>query len=250
MFCRYDNSLIKSSLAKHMEMEEQKHAFVVKNNNQYKCLSNRELKIIDIINFLAPDVNYRKFLKAYEITEQKGFFPYNWFKTEDQLNHDELPEYEDFYSPLKGMNVLEEVDEKDPRTGRQRYEDLKKMWRDKNWTTFEEYLMWYNNLDTGPLVAGIEKMVAHYRDEKIDLLKSAISIPGIARHLLFGSAKDHGATFGLCDEGDKDLHRMFSCNLVGGPSIIYNRHHKVGETYIRNNREKPCQAVFGDDANR
>ena len=37
--------------------------------------------------------------------------------------------------------------------------------------------------------------------------------------------------------------------MTGGPSIIFTRRHKVGETLIRGGKDKPCQSIFGYDAN-
>ncbi len=49
---RYDNSLIKTSLAKYMNMDEDEQVFCIKNKNKYKALANTQLEIIDI-DFLA-----------------------------------------------------------------------------------------------------------------------------------------------------------------------------------------------------
>ena len=38
-------------------------------------------------------------------------------------------------------------------------------------------------------------------------------------------------------------------NIVVGPSIIFNRYHESGETFIGNNPNKPCQKIIGYDAN-
>ena len=42
---------------------------------------------------------------------------------------------------------------------------------------------------------------------------------------------------------------MFKENIVRGPSIIFNRYHEAGTTFIRNNPNKPCQKIIGYDAN-
>ena len=41
---------------------------------------------------------------------------------------------------------------------------------------------------------------------------------------------------------------MFEQNIVGGSSIIFNRYHETGKTFIRNNPNKPCQKIIGYDA--
>ena len=45
-----------------------------------------KLNILDITNYLAPGYSYSKFLKAYDVEEQKVFFPYEWLDTLDKLH--------------------------------------------------------------------------------------------------------------------------------------------------------------------
>ncbi len=279
---RYDCVLAKSGLAKHLSMDEDKGSFTIKAGNTYKCISSSDLKFIDILSFLPPGTSYKKFLQCYDVKESKSWFCYDWFKSSDLLDHPELPPFEAFYSPLKGRNVLEEPEEdaeyqkklqkwiikfseamvkqidvnkvldekpKAPDTAMERYQKLKDIWNSKGFTKFSQFLEYYNNLDTGPMCTAITKMLHHYRQEGIDLLKSAVSIPGIARQLLFKSAAECDATFSLFDKTNADLHRTFNNNLTGGPSIIFNRYHKVGETFLRGNPDKPCRALIGEDAN-
>ena len=51
-------------------------------------------------NYLAPGYSYDQFLKAYECTAQKGFFPYEWFDDVAKLDYETLPAHDDFYSAL------------------------------------------------------------------------------------------------------------------------------------------------------
>ena len=63
---------------------------------------------MDILQFLAPGYNLKSFFKAFGVSEQNGFFPYDYFTHADQLDETTLPPYENFYSVIKGCNVLEE----------------------------------------------------------------------------------------------------------------------------------------------
>ena len=84
---KYDINLIKKYLAVHLKMHDSKTIFTVKRNNQYACLSNENFKFLDITQYLAPGVNYASFLKAFDVKESKGFFPYEWFTSLDKLDH-------------------------------------------------------------------------------------------------------------------------------------------------------------------
>lgn len=55
------------------------------------ALKTKMLKFLDITNYLAPGYNYDKFLKAYNVEQEKGFFPYEWFDDLEKLNATELP---------------------------------------------------------------------------------------------------------------------------------------------------------------
>ena len=60
------------------------------------------------ITVLAPGYNLKSFFKVFDANEEKGFFPYDYFISADQLDETTLPPYETFYSTIKGCNVLEE----------------------------------------------------------------------------------------------------------------------------------------------
>jgi hypothetical protein len=77
----------------------------------------------------------------------------------------------------------------------------------------------------------------------------SISVPGLARHMLFESGRKDEASFALLDENTKYLYYTIKQNIIGGSSIIYNRFHEVGETHIRNDLSKPCKKIVGFDAN-
>jgi hypothetical protein len=114
-------------------------------------------------------------------------------------------------------------------------------------TSMRDFLCYYNNLDVGPFVQAVENLQKFYFDKSIDLFKTSVSLPGIARAMLFETAKRNCACFALCDEDNKDLYETIKTNIVGGPSIVFSRYHKAGETKIRG--DKTCESIVGLDAN-
>lgn len=114
-------------------------------------------------------------------------------------------------------------------------------------TTFRDFLIWYNNLDVGPFVVAVERFQKFYFVKAIDVFKTAISVPGIARQLLFRSAKEQHVNFALFDKQNADHYERVKNNIVGGPSIIFNRQHCSGKTRIRGG--KKCGSILGFDAN-
>ena len=149
---KYDINLIKKYLAVHLKMHDSKTIFTVKRNNQYACLSNENFKFLDITQYLAPGVNYASFLKAFDVKESKGFFPYEWFTSLDKLDHTELPPFGPaWFSLLKNDSVLNDG----LKTPEENYAAVQQAWTDEGMTTFKEYLVYYNNLDCGPFVEAV-----------------------------------------------------------------------------------------------
>ncbi len=88
---KYDLNLVNVYLAKNLELQDCKGAFVVKQNNSYTCIATDTLKFLDMSQFLAAGSSYAGFLKAYHVEETKGYFPYEWFDDVTKLNNEELP---------------------------------------------------------------------------------------------------------------------------------------------------------------
>ena len=82
-----------------------------KKAGKYPCVKTEHLKFMDILQFLAPGYNLKSFFKAFGVSEQKGFFPYDYFTSAEQLDETTLPPYETFYS-TKNLLIKENLNEK------------------------------------------------------------------------------------------------------------------------------------------
>lgn len=234
---KYDINLIKSYLVKHLRLDEN-GAFVAKRNNVYSCISTNTFKFLDISQYLSPGINYSGFLRAFDVQESKGFFPYEFFDDIDKLRYDRLPPHEAFYSTLKNANITDEE-----------YAFCQRVWDEKKMTTFSDFLVWYNNLDVEPFVQAVKNLQKYYFERGIDIFKCSISVPGLARRMLFESGTKEGASFALIDRENEDLYDTIKQNIIGGPSIIFKRYHETKRSFIRGNPQKPCGRIIGFDAN-
>ena len=54
-------------------------------------------------------------------------------------------------------------------------------------SSMRDFLIWYNNLDVKPMLEAVAKQCAIYEVKGIDMLKDAISLPGLAVRWLFAS---------------------------------------------------------------
>ena len=135
---KYDINLVKKPFFKllHSSIE-----FVVKRNNNFVCIKTCNLKFLDIINYIAPGFSYQNFIKAYGVKDNKFFFPFEWLDTLDKLDYSELPSYESFYSSLKKSSITKEE-----------YAFVAKTWKEKNWKSVKDMLVFYNNGNVGPFL--------------------------------------------------------------------------------------------------
>ena len=75
-------------------------------------------------------------------------------------------------------------------------------------------------------------MRAFYTDKGIDILKDAVSIPGVSLHyLLRGCVERDAELFFL----GKEAYEMLKEAVVGGPSLVFTRYHEVGVMKINLN---------------
>ena len=239
---KYDINAAKNPFFAHLVKHEQVK-FVIKRNNNHMCLKTLHLKFRDITNYLAPGFSYDQFLKAYECTQTKGYFPYEWVDSIEKLEVPTLPPPEAFHSTLSGTDITEE-----------QYEYCQRVRNDNDMESFRDFLIWYNNLDVVPFLEAIEKMSEFWKDRSIDIFKDGVSVPGLTMKYLFLNVPD--TYFSLFNEKDKDSYYTMKDNNVGGPSIIFNRYHEKDKTFMhnaemtrKNIEPKPCKKVVGYDAN-
>ena len=224
---RYDLNLIRENFAERLSDTTGK-VRVAKNGNKIMFILTNNFRFLDIINYLGPGTSYEKWVKAYECETVKSWFPYEWFDTPEKLDFCGLPKYEDWYSKLKGDYVLT----------REEWEGCQRMFKEKGMCTFADWLRYYNNLDVAPGLEALEKMRAFYTDKGIDILKDAVSIPGVSLHYLLRGCVERGTDL---YSPDKEAYEMLKEAVVGGPSLVFTRYHEVGVTKIRSHRmAEPC----------
>ena len=66
----------------------------------------------------------------------------------------------------------------------------------------------------------LEKMRAFYTEKGIDILKAAVSIPGVSLHYLLRGCVERGAElYSPC----KEAYEMLKEAVVGGPSALFSQ---------------------------
>ena len=236
----YDLNMIKTYFAGQLAASTKPGKVkVAKAGKKIMFITTPGYRFLDIINYLGPGVNYENWVKAYEAEQEKSWFPHEWFDSPEKLEHEGIPEYRDWYSKLKGKFMLtpEEL------------EECEKQYAEKGMEKFQDWLEHYNNLDVSPGLEALEKMKNFYTNKGIDIMKDAVSIPGVSMHYLLKGAIERGAELYA---PSKEAYEMLKAAVVGGPSLVFTRYHEAGKTRIRSHQNadaKLCQKIQGYDAN-
>ena len=234
----YDLNLIKKYFAEKLADTTNK-VRVAKNGNKIMFLLTSGFRFLDIINYLGPGVSYDKWIKAYGCKAPKSWLPYEWFDRPEKLDYPELPDYPHWYSKLKNEFTLKLSE----------WKACKETFREKGMKTFKDWVRYYNNLDVAPGLEALEKMRNFYTGKGIDIMKDAVSIPGVSLHYLLRGAIERNAEL---YSPSKEAYEMLKEAVVGGPSLVFTRYHEVGKTRIRSHQvadSKLCQNILGYDAN-
>ena len=81
---------------------------------------------LDVYKYQSPNTSFDDFMKTYKAPVSKGVFPYEYL-TPETLNSKELTTIEDFYSSLKGKNLLGDT----PEEKQVNYDEkVVKVWQD------------------------------------------------------------------------------------------------------------------------
>ena len=173
---RYDINMIKEYFVKNLAIISDVN--VAKKENSYMFLSTSKFKFLDIKNYLAPGLSYDAWCRAYGCELQKLAFPYEWFDSFDKLNHKGPVKYEEFYSSLKGGITISQEE----------YQNFCDEFSKRGCVTMKDWLKEYNLADVKPFIEALEKTREQYYPDEIDLLKDAISIPGISMMYVLNEA--------------------------------------------------------------
>ena len=272
---RYDINMIKEYFVKNLAIISDVN--VAKKENSYMFLSTSNFKFLDIKNYLAPGLSYDAWCRAYGCELQKLAFPYEWFDSFEKLNHKGPVKYEEFYSSLKGGITISQEE----------YQNFCDEFSKRGCVTMKDWLKEYNLADVTPFIEALEKTREQYYPDEIDLLKDAVSIPGISMMYVLNealkrkkysepdlfapgepckcecSSDDCGKTEGCekCKEirdnckicTKNEAYEMLKTGMKGGPSIVFCRYGEAGVSKIRSHiyseKAKTCRSVHGLDSN-
>ena len=272
---KYDINMIKEYFV--WSLSDISDVTVAKKDNSYMFLTTPKLKFLDVRNYLVPGLSYAGWCKANGCALEKLFFPYEWLDSYEKLNHLGPVPKEAFYSSLKG------------ELSSQEYEEFVREFYARGCATMMDWLREYNLADVIPFIEALDKTRKQYYPDEIDMLKDAVSIPGISMTYVLNKALTETAVAeenelyapGLpcthtceacrtknrpaagcnkckrvrneCNQCPKNKpYELLKTGMIGGPSIVFCRYAEVGKTKIRSHQwedAKNCESIVGFDAN-
>ena len=218
--------------------------FAAEKNGRIMFINTPKFKFLDVLNYLGPGITYKKWVKTYGATLAKSWLPYEWFDSPDKLDFPGLPPYMAWYSKLKGEYVLTLKE----------YDDCHRIFKERGMQTFGDWLEYYNNLDVAPFLEALQKMKEFYTSLGIDILKDAVSLPGVSEKYILRKTLQPRWGYKPPElySPNKEAYAMLKAAVVGGPSLVFTRKHVAGETRIRSHQyedARVCRRILGYDAN-
>ena len=210
---------------------------------------------LHILQYLAPGFNLDTFIKSFagDNSSHKSYFPYEYLSSYARLSETELPPYDAYFSKLRQENQLDseyqtflvqrvglprDTDKKSlcaddfaaaPETGHEKYDKLKQLWKDKEWQTIADYLKYYNVQDVVPFLVGVCNYAKEIRNKKVDVVRDAISFPGLAKQILL----KHVPHRSLYYIDDPFVYSTIKRSEVGGQSIIFTRKNGPEHPFVK-----------------
>ena len=133
---KYDLNLVRAYLFKWLKQAGYQPS-IIKRDNNYLMIFTNKFRFLDISNFIAVGHSYESYLKAFDVPDSKGCFPYEWFESAKKLKEFSLPPHFSFFFffwTLTGNNISDE-----------QYIECLSVWKRENMQTFQDFLSYYNN---------------------------------------------------------------------------------------------------------
>ena len=229
---------------------------VIKSAKGYMSIRTDKFLFLDLKNYLGPGTSLASFLKDTlgEAEEGKGVFPYE-FVTDPSLLWTTTslppPDHDGWKSSVKGGENLLGTDPLE------KWRELERIWERENCRNLGDFLRWYNNLDVVPAVKAVQEGVLdYYRAQGVDLFKQTCSSPGATLRMAMQKVPGD-CVLPLVERTHADFHDLLKRNVVGGPSLVFNKWQDNSEgvedgyspTNFPEGRKLPCKKILGYDAN-
>ena len=171
----YDTGIMINNNFMQEILKRDKNPMVIKAGNRYKIIKAGKFLFLDQVQYLAAGTSLDKFMKAFDVGEKKGFFPYEFLDSYDKLD---LPytvlKLTDFDSKLKNIKMKLED-----------YNWVMNTGKEQGWITIRDLLRWYNNLDVRPFLKACLKQKEFFYPLNLEMYKDGYSLPALSEKIMF-----------------------------------------------------------------
>ena len=225
---RYDLAIIFDLIIKVYDQPgfDRKSVSMLKKGTSYFSCNFGSLHFKDLLNFTCP-MSLDKYLKTWTSDEQKLVYPYERFASIEEIRQQiEFPPVTEFATSLK--NVVD-VDVYDScRSEYERRLHLPSSHPDK-WSTFEDYLKFYNMSDVKPASLALIKQFETYLDNFGTYPNHFLGLPSFAKYAMFSMYNEDSPNIFTFPE-NSDATRLFREGIIGGLTNVYKRHVTLDES--------------------
>ena len=175
-------NMIKEYFVKRISFDEEKDThedvLAAKKDTGYMFITTSRFKFLDVKNYIGPGLSYKL---------HKLLFPYEWLDSYKKLN---LPclniVFQYFFSTLDVGCIMQRT--KNALLKHQLF--TKEYIQNRQCKTMDDVLRAYDLADVEPFAEALKKTTEQYYPDKIDMLKDAVSIPGILMTYVLNKALD------------------------------------------------------------
>ena len=236
---KFDIPTIVDSLYKFAK-ERNLQVSCLKKANKYTTFEIGSIIFKDVLSYSAP-CSLSKYLKQWGAAETKSVFPYEFFRSVEQIEETEVfPPYDAFFSSLKNQNIPEEQ----YQIAKQTYNDHFNLpvGNKNRWSSMKDFLKFYNLLDVRPLVEAIGKSFDAFEKHFGVNPFAKISLPGLAFDAMFKMYPDNlPLSYSF---GDEEWRQIFRNNIIGGLTTVTHRHVNLMDD------ESPHNSRFAPNGDR
>ena len=218
---RYDLTIIFAHLCKVLDKQkfDRKNVSLLKKGLAYFSIKIGSLHFKDLMNFSSP-MPLDRYLKIWTNSSYKLIYPYELFKSIEEIrNCKTFPPIEKFKTSLK------------PQVDVTLYTECKKLFDEKmslpdsdpeKWSSFEDYLKFYNISDVYPASLALLKQFSTYLNNFGSYPMPCLGLPSYAKKCMFDLYNPDSSS--IFTFPDKENTNLFRFGIIGGLTAVYKRH--------------------------
>ena len=195
---------------------------VIKKGSGYFTIRTHRFQFLDTLHFSSP-CNYKSYLAQWKIEEVKSVFPYQKYRSVEQLKLDTaFPTHAEFYSNLTKSNIaVEDYENSKAEFERGRSLPAGHPNKMKNMAC---WLKAYNLKDVQPLVFAMERSFECFHKYFDQDPNCFVSLPGMAASALYRNYDQRCSYIYSFRQADADIRQMHREGINGGLVNLMHRH--------------------------